>query len=152
MSDAPVPPPSIPPNTPHEASRPGVPSGGLDTDLATVVFALVFLYYGFGSGLVGTSSSAFYNGSVAAFVWMARAVGVGMLAELAARRMAGAAIADRLDLVVGVVAAGGCVIIGGIWIAYADWSGLLLLAFGVYNATVVRGSWQRVAAHREPRA
>lgn len=134
MSHEPVPPP---PPIPSAASA--------DSGLATIVFAFIFLYYGFWSPLIGVSESGFYNGSVAAFTWMARAVGIGMLLEVAVRRFGGPTIADRLDLLVGVIAAGGCLVIGGVWVAFADYSGILLLAFGVYNGTVLRSSWRRVA-------
>lgn len=134
--------------SPSPSAPPARAAGGIDSEVATLVFAAVFLYYGFWFGLVGTSDSELYNGSVAAFVWMARVVGVGMLLELGVRRFGPALVADRLDLLIGVIAAGGCLIIGGIWVAYADYSGILLLAFGVYNATIVRGTWERVRAGR----
>ncbi len=45
----------------------------------TIVSAGLFLYVGFGLALEGASGNAIYDGSVAAFTWGARIVGIGLL-------------------------------------------------------------------------
>ena len=62
---------------PTQYARPK-PSGGGDVFMS-LISAGLFLYVGFGLGLEGISDSAIYNGSVTAFVWGARIVGIGLL-------------------------------------------------------------------------
>jgi|GEM_PF-4500271 len=47
--------------------------------LLPLISAGLFLYIGFGLGLVGVSGQAVYDVSVAALVWGARIVGLGLL-------------------------------------------------------------------------
>lgn len=127
------------PPTPYEASE-APPSRG--SVFATLISAALFLWVGFGLGLVGVSESAFYNASVTVFVWTARIVGIGLLmvAALVYARVPGALM---LDLVMGALAAASCLIVGAIWVAYGTMvNGVLLLIFGAYNANAVRGAWE----------
>ncbi len=117
------------------------PSGSGDL-FVSIISGGLFLYVGFGLGLVGVSGNALYDGSVTALVWGARLVGIGILATAAMSyfRVPGAA---ALDLLVCVVAAAGCVVVGLIWLAFSDMQGILLLLFGALNGSAVRGAWQR---------
>jgi hypothetical protein len=107
-----------------------------------VVSAGLFLYVGFGLGLVGISGDALYDGSVTALVWGSRVVGIGILAVivLTYARVPGVGI---LDLVLSSVAAAGCLLIGLIWLVNSDLQGILLVLFGVVNASAARGAWSR---------
>lgn len=115
-----------------------------------IVSACLFLYVGFGLGLVGMSGDAIYDGSVTALVWGSRVVGIGLLitAGLSYTRLA---IGLLLDLVVSALAAGGCLLIGVIWLFYGDMQGILLLLFGVMNASAARGAWVRWTHERPER-
>ena len=108
--------------------------------LLSLVSAGLFLYVGFGMGLVGISDSAVYNGSVTALVWGARVVGIGLLVTTALTylRVPGAA---PIDFLLAALAAAGCLIIGAIWIAFGDMQGILLLLFGALNGSAARASW-----------
>ena len=123
------------------ATRVRVVPGGESIPM-TLVSAALFLYVGFGYGLVGVSDSALYNASVTAFTWGARAVGIGLLlvAALTAMRLS---FVFAIDLVVSFTAAAGCLIVGVIWILHSDMSGVLLLLFGAFNSTSARNSWVR---------
>lgn len=115
-----------------------------------IVSACLFLYVGFGLGLVGVSGDAIYDGSVTALVWGSRVVGIGLLitAGLSYTRLA---IGLLLDLTVSALAAGGCLLIGVIWLFYGDMRGILLLLFGVLNASATRGAWARWTHERPER-
>lgn len=120
--------------------RPEPRAGG---DFLLALFSAgLFLYVGFGMGLVGVSGDALYDGSVTALVWGARIVGFGILIA-AALSYCNVPGADLLDLVLAVVAAAGCLVIGVIWMVYGDTQGFLLLLFGLLNGSSVRGAWQR---------
>lgn len=113
-----------------------------DSLLWSLVSAGLFLYVGFGMGLVGISESALYNGSVAALVWGARIVGIGLLVTTALAYI-GVQAVEPLDFVLAALAAGGCFVIGVIWLAFRDGQGILLLLFGVLNASAARYAWYR---------
>ena len=131
---------SEPEPVPYARSRPPTGAGG-DIFLS-LISAGLFLYIGFGLGLVGISGNALYDGSVAALVWGSRVVGFGILVATAMTyfRVPGAAL---LDFLLAVAAATGCLAIGVIWMAFSDWQGFLLLLFGLLNASAARGAWQR---------
>jgi hypothetical protein len=115
--------------------------------LMTLVSAGLFLYVGFGLGLVGVSGHPVYDGSVAVFTWGARIVGVGLLVVfgLEAAKLPGTVL---LDLIVSVIAAGICLVAGAIWLAFGDLQGVLILLFGVFNGSAARAAWIRWRAHR----
>lgn len=109
----------------------------------TLVSAGLFLYVGFGMrGLVGVSSSAIYNGSVAALVWGARIIGLAILggAALSCLRMPGAVF---VDLVSSAAATALCAGVGAIWLPHGDMQGVLLLLLALVNAAAMRGAWLR---------
>jgi len=117
--------------------------GGGESVMLTLISAALFLYVGFGVSLVGVSQSAFYNNSVTAFTWGARVVGIALLV-VAGLSFTGMAFAVVVDAIVAVVAALGCLIIGGIWVAYGVTSGWLVLLFGLLNASAARGAISRL--------
>lgn len=108
----------------------------------SIVSAALFLYVGFGLGLVGRSGNAIYDGSVTALVWGARVVGLGLLiiAAMSYFRVPGTA---ALDFGLALVAAVGCLGVGLIWMVYSDMQGILLLLFGLLNGSAARAAWQR---------
>ncbi|MCG3126462.1 MAG: hypothetical protein CHACPFDD_01298 [Phycisphaerae bacterium] len=108
----------------------------------TFISAALFLYIGFVAGLEGISNSALYNGSVTAFTWGARFVGVGLvvIGALSAARIAAVAY---LDVLVSFVAAAGCLAVGLIWLLYGDMQGLLVLLFGALNGSALSAAWTR---------
>jgi hypothetical protein len=117
--------------------------------LVSIISAGLFLYVGFGMGLEGISGNAIHDGSVDALVWGARIVGFGILIATAMSyfRVPGAAL---LDLVLAVLATGGCLGVGAIWLVYSDQQGFLLVLFGLLNGSAARGAWRRWLARREP--
>lgn len=131
MIDPPPPPDCSPAPTPRR-----------ELPFASLISAALFLYVGFGLGQVGVGPDAAYNASVTVLVWMARVVGVGLLA-VAALELAGVAAAALLDAVLAGLAAGGCLAIGAIWIAHRDTQGYLLLVFALVNASAAFSAWQR---------
>ena len=130
---------------PHARRRPSPPGG--ESLLLSLVSAGLFLYVGFGLAMEGLSDSAFYNGSVAAFTWGARIVGIGLLLTTGMTyfRVPGAAV---LDFGLAALAAGGCLLIGVIWLIYGDWQGVLLLLFGLLNWSAARHAWTRWQSQR----
>lgn len=136
---------NTPNSGPHAHPRPSSPGG--DSIILSLVSAGLFLYVGFGLGLVGISGNVLYDGSVTALVWGARVVGIGILVVTALTylRLPGAAF---LDLLISGLAAGGCVVVGVIWLAFQDMQGILLLVFGLFNASAARSAWSRLQAHR----
>lgn len=131
MADSPQPPP-------------GPPAGATDlgaTPLMTLIGAALFLYVGFGLGLIAFESAApFYRFSVSAFVWMARIVGAGLIL-VAILEFLNRAAARPLHFVLATLATIGCVFSGGTWLFYGDTSGWLVLIFGLINATAMRSAW-----------
>lgn len=111
------------------------------TILTTLIAAGLFLYVGFGTGLVGISKHELYNQSVTAFVWMGRIVGIGLLVVvvLTLARIRGAML---LDLVLATLAAAGCAAVGAIWIAYGDQQGFLVLIFAAVNGSAALSAWR----------
>ncbi|RMF81716.1 MAG: hypothetical protein D6744_06825 [Planctomycetota bacterium] len=108
----------------------------------TFISAALFLYVGFGLGLTGISGDPIYDGSVTALVWMARIVGVGLVL-LGAGTMARLPGMTTLNLIVSVLAAGGCAVVGVIWLLWSDGQGWLLLIFAALNASSARDAWRR---------
>ena len=116
--------------TPESQSAPpaGAPAG--ESGFWTLITSLIFLYLGFGLGLEGISESRVYNLSVSAFVWIARIVGVGLVAVVVLARFAPWA-AGRLHVALSAVASVGCVTVGVVWLAHADVQGLLVAILGL---------------------
>ncbi len=121
---------------------PPVPPSTGESLVWSVVCAGLFLYVGFAMGLAGISGNPVYDGSVTAFVWAARVVGIGILvvAGLSLAHVPGAML---LDLLVSALAAAMCLIVGLIWIAFGDMEGILALLFGLVNSSAARSAWQR---------
>ena len=135
---------SAPPQPPPDA--PLAPPAG-ESAFWTLITALIFLYFGFGLGLEGISDSRVYNLSVAAFVWIARIVGVGLIVVVALQRFVPRS-ALWLHVALSAVATVGCVAVGLIWLAHNDWQGLLigilgLLCSGPLRALRIRGAGSR---------
>jgi hypothetical protein len=131
---------------PQPAAGPARPPAG-ESFLLSLISAGLFLYVGFGLGLTGISESAVYNGSVTALVWGARGIGIGLLVALGLTylRVPGVAL---LDFVLAGLATVGCLIIGVIWLVYSDIQGVLLLLFGLLNASAARQAWSGWLATR----
>jgi hypothetical protein len=123
-------------------SRPPVrtPSTGDSSAFFSLLSAAIFLYVGFFTGLRGISGNAIYDGSVLGFVWMARIVGIGLLI-VAGLAFVGQSWAAKLDAVLAGVAALGCLAVGAIWLAFGDMQGILILIFGLLNASAARSVW-----------
>ncbi len=121
--------------------------------LMGLVSAGLFLYVGFALGLSGASGNWLYDGSVTAFTWGSRMVGIGLLVTTALEyfRLPGGAL---LDLVLSLLAAAGCLVIGAIWLGFGGTDGLLVLLFGLLNGSAARSAWQRWCTTRRwsPRA
>ena len=111
-----------------------------ESPFMSIVSALLFLYVGFGLGLVGVSGDPLYDGSVTAFVWMAKIVGIGMLA-VAAMIYARLQLVYPVNFVLALLATVGCLAAGAVWLAYGDGSGILILIFGLLNAGGARSAW-----------
>ena len=109
----------------------------------TLISAALFLYFGFFVQLLTYESDPLVQrASVAAFVWMARIVGVGLLL-IAGLDYLRVPFSAPLNLAVSALAAAGCIVCGAIWLVngYAP-NGVLLLLFGLLNAASVRGAWR----------
>ena len=134
-----------PESLPYARRRP--PETGGESVLLSLVSAGLFLYVGFGMGLVGISGDAIYDGSVAGLTWGSRVVGFGILVTtaMAYLRVPGVRL---LDFLLAALATVGCLAIGAIWLVFNDMQGVLLVLFGVLNASAARGAWQRWQAHR----
>lgn len=130
-----------------QRGTPAPPSG--ESLLLSLISAGFFLYVGFFLGLSGISDSAVYNASVAAFTWGARVVGIGLLVStiMLFFRIPGATL---LDLLLTGLAAGGCLIIGAIWLAFGDMWGIMLLLFGMFNFNSTKNAWRLWQGRRAP--
>ncbi len=117
----------------------------------SLVAALLFLYVGFGLGLVGVSGNAIYDGSVTALVWGARIVGIGLLV-VAGLDLAKVGFAAALDAMLAGVATVLCLGVGAVWLVYGDMQGVLLIIFGIVNGSSARNAWSRWSAWLKPRA
>lgn len=124
-------PQSAPPQYPPAASPGGAPRS--ESPFLTLITAGLFLYVGFVLGLTSNYGHALYDGSVLALVWIARVVGIGLLA-VAGLTWIGVRWADPLSFALSVIAAVGCLAVGAIWIAFGDTQGWLVLLFGALNA------------------
>lgn len=127
MSASPTPPPAPGP-------------AGETSSFFSLLSAAIFLYVGFFTGLQGISGHAVYDNSVLAFVWMARIVGIGLLV-VAGLAFLGQSWAAKLDAVLAAIAAVGCLAVGAIWLAFGDMQGILILIFGLLNASAARSAW-----------
>lgn len=115
---------------------------GAEFQFGTVISALLFLYFGFWNPfLVDASESLSQQYSVIAFNWMARIVGIGLLA-VAGLSYLRLPFAAALDFFLAVLAAAGCLAAGAIWIfnGYSS-TGFIVLVFGLWNASAARSSW-----------
>lgn len=134
-------PPSVPPSAAvHDAER-------SDSIFGTLISAGIFLYVGFGMGMTGVSNSELYNFSVSAFTLGAKGVGIAFLV-VAGLRLMGARFSAVLELMAEIIAALGCLVIGGVWVMHGDTSGFLLLLFGTWNAYVARGTLRLMRGRR----
>jgi len=107
----------------------------------TIVVALLFLYLGFYAAFVPRDNDpAIQKISIHAFNWMARIVGVGLLA-VAVLSYAQIALARPLNFLLALLAAVGCLGAGAIWMANGYSTGFLIVIFGVLNAYTARGAW-----------
>lgn len=131
-------PPQPPPSRPSERKAPALVG---ESPLMSLVSACLFLYVGFGLGLTGISGKPLYDGSITALVWGSRVVGVGLLA-VALLAFTGSPIALALDVILGGAAAAGCLVIGLIWMFHSDTQGLLLMLFGLLNASAAASAWR----------
>ncbi|MGE0479401.1 MAG: hypothetical protein AB7Q17_02905 [Phycisphaerae bacterium] len=141
MSDSPQPPLSTPPKDAPRARSVDELVG--ESAFYTLLSALLFLYVGFYRPMIGVSGDALYDGSVAAFKWMGRIVGIGLLlvALLVYLRIPLAALAEAL---LSTLAAAGCLAIAAIWILHRDSDGYLVGIFGLLNSFVAWGAWKRL--------
>lgn len=128
MSESPTPPPAR------------TPAAGESSAFFSLLSAAIFLYVGFFTGLQGISGNALYDGSVLGFVWMARVVGIGLLL-VAGLAFLGQSWAAKLDAVLAGIAAVGCLAVGAVWLAFGDMQGILILIFGLLNASAARSAW-----------
>ena len=126
-------------------ARNAVPA--VESPWMTIISAVLFLYVGFGLGYVGSTDNPVYNGSVTAFTWGARIVGIGLLviALLTYLRLT---IALSIDVVISGLAALGCLAVGVIWLVFGDREGILVLLFGVFNLSAARSAFVRWRAGR----
>lgn len=118
-------------------------------NVVTLVSAGLFLYVGFGLGVIGISDQPLYNASVDWLVWNARIIGGALLAlfvlELTPLRFVPVA-----RLMISGAATLLCVAVGGIWLMYSDYDGILLLVFGALNASGTYDAWLRLAPAGSP--
>ena len=111
-----------------------------ESPLSVFISAALFLWVGFWLNMSGVSGDALYDGSVTAFTWMARIVGIGMLV-VALMIIARLPIAAPLNFGMATLSAIVCIAAGGIWLAYGDQQGVLLLIFGLFNGSAARSAW-----------
>lgn len=114
----------------------------------TFVSAALFLYVGFGLGLVGTSpDNALFNASVSILTWGARIVGVLLLVS-GTMTLTGARGGAPADFAVSALAALLCLLVGIIWVSNGTTYGYMLLLFGLLNSSAAWNAWQRWRALR----
>jgi hypothetical protein len=117
-------------------------TGGVgESAMWALISAAIFLYVGFGLGLVGTSGDKLYDGSVLAFVWMARVVGVALVL-VAILLFTGMPGAGFINLTASILATVGCAATGAVWMLHGDMQGFLLLIFAAVNGSAARRAWQ----------
>ncbi len=135
--------------SPEPASPPpvGMPAG--ESGFWTIITALIFLYLGFGLGLEGISDSRLYNLSVSAFVWIARIVGLGLIAVVALARFA-PRLARGLHMALSAVATIGCIAVGIVWIVHSDAQGLLIAILGILCAGPLMTLLRRLSGEAPP--
>lgn len=126
-----------------DSSRRAEPPGGapLDAAMFTLISAAVFLYFGFFRTYSPTADAELvYALSIYTFNWMAKIVGIGLLV-VAGLTLARVAFAEWINFGASVLAAIGCLAVGGVWMAYKDGDGLMILLFGMLNAYSARASY-----------
>lgn len=126
-----------PDNYVGHAGRPARPTVRGEALLSAAIF--LFCAYSFWS-LKGISGNPLYDLTTGLFAPMCLAVGVGMLI-VAALAATGQRWVLLVELLAGALAALGCLLIGGVWLAFGDMSGGLLLLFGALNAASVRSAY-----------
>jgi hypothetical protein len=132
-----------------QRARPIVPSG--ESAFMSILAAALFLYVGFGLSPVYIGN-AIRDGAIAAFFWMARIVGVGLVA-VAALAFVNRTLSSLLNLVMGAIATVGCTGAGVILLAYGEvWNAVLLILFGAVNGHATRNAWQSWNASRRASA
>ena len=135
--------PTPQPSTPARATMRTL---GLPTSypLADLVSGLVFLFFHFGVGLVGTSDSALYNQSTAVFTKGCLVAGILLIAAAAfgLTRTKAATVADLLvNALVGVF----LLAIAAIWLA---WGNFLALVLGAWSLVHLRTAWDLASTWR----
>lgn len=117
-----------------------------ETPLSLLISGLIFLYVGFGMNMRGVSGNALYDGSVSTFTWMSKLLGILFVAAWGLSLMK-VPVALGVDLL-SLLAAVGCLVIGGMWLYFGDSQGILLLIFGLINASAARGLLNRLLRRR----
>ena len=125
--------------TPEPQRQPPPPVA--ESPFMSIISALLFLYIGFWLRPVGMTGEQPYDGSVTAFVWMARIVGIGLLV-VAALTYARQPFVYPLNFIMALLATIGCLATGVIWIAYGDRDGYLIVIFGLLNGSATRTAWR----------
>jgi|GEM_PF-4379153 len=114
---------------------------GGESPFGLMLSGVLFLYVGFGLGLVGVSGDALYDGSIVALVWTARVVGIGLLA-LSGLTLLRLPFVTPLNLLFSALASLGCLIPGAIWLVHGDMQGVLLCIFGLWNGAATINIWR----------
>lgn len=120
--------------------RQAAPTRPDDSVFWAVVSGLIFLYFGFYAPFIPPDDPPSVTYSVIGFTWMARIVGVAMIlvAVLQWTRLPGASF---VNMIAAVLAAGGCMIAGGVLFAHQYTNqGVLLLLFGLLNVGSARAA------------
>ena len=114
----------------------------------TFVSAALFLYVGFGLGLVGTSpDNAVFNASVSVLTWGARIVGVLLLVS-GTLTLTGARGGAPADFAASALAALLCLLVGIVWVSNGTTYGYILLLLGLLNSSAAWNARQRWRALR----
>jgi hypothetical protein len=139
-------------NATDPTPQPPAPAGtsmrtlGLPTSypFADLLSGLVFLFFHFGVGLVGTSESALYNQSTAVFTEGCLVAGILLIAAAAFGLMRTKA-ATLVDLLVNALVGLFLVAIAAIWLA---WGNFLALVLGVWSLLHLRTAWDLASTWR----
>lgn len=114
----------------------------------TGIAALMMLYFGWGSSLVGTSENAFYNTTVDIFTWTLRVGGI-CLVVVSAVCLAGLRVGLLLDALASGITGLSFVLCAAYWLAAGggfDINDLLILIFGGMFLKSARECWTAYAA------
>ncbi len=127
------------PQPPPDAQQRSVPPE--PPIFTALISAGLFLYVGFGLGLVGVTGDAIYDGSVTVLVWGARCIGFAILLGLlmSLLKLPGATLVDLFSSLVATLL---CLGVGVIWIYFSDTDGFLLFIFALVNASAAHSTWK----------